>query len=158
MIFTWSSFIVYMVTSFPGHAYDIFHFNFSHSKIQICRKVSPFSVVFVTSLCICPAENIQTSAGDHPILDTRISVRLSFRVSRSDHPPWILKGDGLESSGRRLISLIGKTKGIAFFPNIFSDFWTFQKVLTFSIFFLWIFFWGGGDLLKLLLKVNKVNT
>ena len=48
----------------------------------------------------------------YPILDTRIS---SVRLSRSDHPPWILKRGGLESSGQRLISSIGKTKGIAFF-------------------------------------------
>ena len=45
------------------------------------------------------------------------------------HTPWILKRGGLESSGWRLISLIGKTKRIAFFfllakLNIskFSDF------------------------------------
>ena len=36
-------------------------------------------------------------------------------VSRSGYPPWIQKRAGLESSGRRLISSIGKTKGIAFF-------------------------------------------
>ena len=30
-------------------------------------------------------------------------------------PPWILKWGGLESSDRRIISLIGKTKKIAFF-------------------------------------------
>ena len=31
--------------------------------------------------------------------------------SRSNHSPWILKRGGLESSGWRLISLSGKTKG-----------------------------------------------
>ena len=35
--------------------------------------------------------------------------------SGSYYPPWILKRAGLESSGRRLISSIGKTKRIAFF-------------------------------------------
>ena len=57
---------------------------------------------------------------DHPILGTRISVRLSglLRPSTSrsgDPPPWILKRARLESSGQRLISSIGKTKRIAFF-------------------------------------------
>ena len=35
-------------------------------------------------------------------------------VSHSGDPPWILKQAGLESSGQRLISSIGKTKRIAF--------------------------------------------
>ena len=39
----------------------------------------------------------------------------SVRMSCSGYPPWILKRAGLESSGRRLISSIGKTKGIAIF-------------------------------------------
>ena len=40
----------------------------------------------------------------------------SFRPpSRSRYPPWILKRGGLESSGRRLISLTSKTKRIAYF-------------------------------------------
>ena len=33
---------------------------------------------------------------------------------------WILKGGGLESSGQRLNSSIGKTKGIAFFLHFFK--------------------------------------
>ena len=33
---------------------------------------------------------------------------------RSGYTPWILKWVGLESSGQRLISSIGKTKRIAF--------------------------------------------
>ena len=56
----------------------------------------------------------------NPKLDTRISfVRLSIRPfvhpSRSGYPPLNLKRAGLESSGRRLISSIVKSKGIAFF-------------------------------------------
>ena len=46
-------------------------------------------------------------------------------MSRSGYPPWILKRGGVESSGRRLISSIGKTKRIAFFfckKKIFSKF------------------------------------
>ena len=83
--------------------------------------------------------------------------------SCSGYPPWILKRVGLESTGWRLISSIGKTKRIAFFfgkkkyaQNVqiflkwfFKDFLTFfcrfLDFLTFSIFlgFLWVFwvFW-----------------
>ena len=63
----------------------------------------------------------------NPKLDARISfVRPFVCMSRSYYPPWILKRAGLESSGRRLISSIGKTKIIAFFflakKNIFKNF------------------------------------
>ena len=54
----------------------------------------------------------------YPKSDTRISVLRPPPPpppSRSYYPPWILKRAGLESSGRRLISSIGKTMGIAFF-------------------------------------------
>ena len=51
-------------------------------------------------------------------------------VSRSGYPPWILKRAGLESSGRRLISSIGKTKGIAF-CFVFSKFFFFLKIFRF---------------------------
>ena len=40
-------------------------------------------------------------------------------VSRSGDPTWILKQGGLESCGQRLISSIGKTKGIALFYFFF---------------------------------------
>ena len=40
---------------------------------------------------------------------------LLLYMSRSGYPPWILKVDGLQSSGHRLISSIGKTKSMAFF-------------------------------------------
>ena len=43
----------------------------------------------------------------YPILDKRIS---GLSPPRSGYPPWILKRGGLESSGRRLISPIGKKK------------------------------------------------
>ena len=75
------------------------------------------------------------SGNVNPISDMRISfLRLSsvHLPSRSeDPPPWILKQAGLESSGQRLISSIGKTKRIAFFfrpkKNIFNIFRFFEK-------------------------------
>ena len=52
----------------------------------------------------------------NPILDMRISVlRPDFVLPNAQGTPWNLKRGGLESSGQRLISLIGKTKSIAFF-------------------------------------------
>ena len=79
----------------------------------------------------------------HPKLERRNPVLLLLLLctSRSGYPPWILKRAGLESSGRRLISSIGKTKGIAFF---FLDFFGFLGFLS--------------KLLRLLLKVTKVTT
>ena len=55
----------------------------------------------------------------NPILNRRISVRPSVLrpLSHSDHPPWIMKRGGLESSGWRLISAIGNTKRIAMFSE-----------------------------------------
>ena len=57
-----------------------------------------------------------------PLLERRSTVLLLLLLlllhlcmSRSGDPPWILKWAGLESSDRRLISSIGKTKRIAFF-------------------------------------------
>ena len=61
-----------------------------------------------------------------------------LRPSRSDHSPWILKRGGLDSSGRRLISSIGKTKRIAifsakFFSSLkFSDFLK-KKIISFDL-------------------------
>ena len=73
-------------------------------------------------------------------------LRPSVRVSRSGAPPWILKQGGLESSGRRLISSIGKPKGIAFFypekKKWFSEFFfRFSDFLTiFDNFWIFLFF------------------
>ena len=88
----------------------------------------------------------------YPILDTSISgLWLSFRASRSDQPPCILKQGGLESSSQRPISLIGKTKRIAFFSakkNIFKEKkekkkkWFFFETgwdYWYFYFFLWLF-------------------
>ena len=53
---------------------------------------------------------------ENPILDTRISVLRSDFVTLTVPPPLDSeRGGGLESSGRRLISSIGKTKIIALF-------------------------------------------
>ena len=46
----------------------------------------------------------------NPKLDTRISF-FFVRLSRSGDPPWILKRDGLKSSGRIVSSYIGKIRG-----------------------------------------------
>ena len=50
-------------------------------------------------------------------------------MSRSGYPSWILKWAGLESSGQRLISSIGKTKKKAFFQ--LTLFFLFFKILRF---------------------------
>ena len=72
----------------------------------------------------------------------RLSVRSSVTLRG---PPWILKRAGLESSGRRLISSIGKTKIIALYFYFFSGkkkyfqnfqiFWKKVIFLNFSKFF-----------------------
>ena len=69
------------------------------------------------------------------------TTNLGLVYCAGDPPPWILKWAGLESSGQRLISSIGKTKRIAFFfsPNkIFSKFTDFKNrefLRFFQIFF-----------------------
>ena len=54
-----------------------------------------------------------------------------------------MKGDGIESSGQRLVSTIGKTKIIAFLSILFSSFKIVRFFLGgkrfFSSSFLWIF-------------------
>ena len=56
-------------------------------------------------------------------------------ASGSGDPPWILKLGGLEGSGQRLISIIGKTKRMAFIveqnKKIFSKFSDFLKINDF---------------------------
>ena len=55
----------------------------------------------------------------YPILERRSTILLLLLLcmSRSGYPPWILKRGGLESSGRRLISSIGKIKRVEFSSN-----------------------------------------
>ena len=112
-----------------------------------------YSLNSITSLCLLAASSYDGSVNirgldyKYHILYTRISC------SGSGYPPWILKRDGLESSGQRLISSIAKTNKIKFFlgkKNIFkfSDF--LKKMIFFSSDFrifdnffwvcLWIFF------------------
>ena len=74
----------------------------------------------------------------NPILDTRMSVLLLLLLlfcNAQGTPLWILKCDGLESSGQRLISLNCKTFFSAFFL-LFSP--NFLRCLTIPDFFLWI--------------------
>ena len=73
----------------------------------------------------------------NPKLERRSAVLLLLLLllllctSRSGDPPWILKRAGLESSGRRLISSIGKSKGIAFFFFFSANIFFFQKKVIF---------------------------
>ena len=70
----------------------------------------------------------------YPILDTRIFIRTSDFVRHAQGtPPWILKRDGLESSGRRLISSNGKTKRITFLSSFSTTFFWLQLII-------WYFF------------------
>ena len=85
----------------------------------------------------------------NPKLDMKISVcpfvRLFVHVPRLCYPHWILKRGGLESSGWRLISSIGKTNRIAFcfvvlatkviFDIFFGFFEIFLKKIDFFCFF-----------------------
>ena len=86
------------------------------------------------AVCGCkkPIDQKQKKCGLHvafkeilPILDTRISVCSSVRNAQGN-PPWILKRIGFESSGYRLISLIGKTKRIAFLQHFSFFFFQFS--------------------------------
>ena len=65
---------------------------------------------------------VQSPKNDNnPILDTRISVFLRSSIRHAQATPaWILKWGWLESSGRGLIFLNGKTKVILLFPLFFS--------------------------------------
>ena len=74
-------------------------------------------IVFFSGIpeCLYLRENWQ-----HPILERRSTVLLLLLLllllrHAQGTTPWILKRGGVESSGRRLISSIGKTKRIVFF-------------------------------------------
>ena len=105
-------------------------------------------------------------------------------MSRSGYPPWILNRGGLESSGQRPISSIGKTKRIAYYlffgkKHIFKIFWFLKKsdfswffsdfLTIFDVFILFLGFFFGffGFLLDFFkffwffatpFNVNKVTT
>ena len=83
----------------------------------------------------------------NPILDTKIFVfRPDFVRHAQGTPPWILQQDGLESSGRRLISPIGKTKRITFFLAFFLLHILWKKCNFFLDFFrLFSQDWAGLD-------------
>ena len=71
--------------------------------------LSSFPEVNKTYLCIYGESTIRH----------KVFCADSFCVSGSGDLAWILKQCGLESSGQRLISSNGKTKGIAFFWHFF---------------------------------------
>ena len=75
---------------------------FESSNVQM--EMFKFQLRKVPDRSFCKVSNIRHK-------DFHSSIRPS---SRSGYPPWILKRGGLVSSGQRLISSIGKTKGIAF--------------------------------------------
>ena len=104
----------------------------------------------------------------NPISDARILVFLA--PSHSYYPPWNLKLGGLESSGPRLISSIGKTKRIAFFlakkkyfqnfqifwkKRIFLDFLRFFEIFDFFWYFpiFWVFFMDILSFLGFLVEI-----
>ena len=94
---------------------------------------------FMFKLSLYPEILTWKKDGGNLILDTRISIGLSsfVHVSRSRYPPWILKRGGLESSGKRLITLNSNTKIRAFFSQqlkIFS-FQIFGKTVILHDFF-----------------------
>ena len=67
----------------------------------------------------------------NPILERGSAVLLLLLLlhhAQGTPPPWILKRDGLESSGRRLITSIGKTKRI---ENFFGKIFLFFKIFWF---------------------------
>ena len=75
------------------------------------------------------------------ILDKRISV-CSFVLYLLLLPPWILKQEGLESCGQRLISWMGKGERIQifwFFEKSFYS-WDFFRIWFFSDFFIFLYF------------------
>ena len=99
----------------------------------------------------------------NPILERRSTVLLLLCMSRSGDPPWILKRGGLESSGRRLISLIGKTKRIAFFffsakkKNLFKKISIFLKKKFFFNLFLKIYFAEEKNPILLVLPIKEIS-
>ena len=64
---------------------------------------------------------------DNPILERGSTVLLLLLLlpHAQATPPWMLKRGGLESSGRRLISSIGKLKRKVFF-GVKNDFFFFK--------------------------------
>ena len=99
---------------------------FYSSRVEKCIRGR--NVMWLTDIPASPCWSVFSQCAKlsprakHPILDTRISCSCCssvLRQSRSGDPPWILKRGGLESSGWRLISSIGQTKGIVFFSAIF---------------------------------------
>ena len=85
-------------------------------------------------------------------LEIRNSVLLLLSMSRSGFPPRILKRGGPESSGQRLISSFGKTKGNSIFffrqKKIYLKFPDFSKKVIFKIFWDFLRFFIFFNILK----------
>ena len=84
---------------------------------------------------------LNTLFHSNTILDRRISVHLS----RSGYPSWILNRGGLASSGRILISSIGKSNIIFFYiffcnKKMFPKFSIFFKMIIWNFQIIWKFF------------------
>ena len=98
-----------------------------------------------------PLTKIFDFSPSHPILDTGISIYPPPSVPHAHRtPPLVLKRRGLESYGRRLISLNSKTNRITFFSpekrkkKSLNFFWFFQifLLLIYSDFLrFWIYCW-----------------
>ena len=85
------------------------------SGMQMERDMKAGDSCSLVKSARCPGiralNTVRALTRSYSILDRRTSVRSFVRPSRSWYPPCILKGGGLESSGQRLISLNGQTKG-----------------------------------------------
>ena len=109
-----------------------------------CHKLSWLAPEEGEETRLLESDRILSNTRGFPSFVRTSSVRL--RVP----PPWILKRGGVESSGRRLISSIGKSKRIAFFFfkekiyfQNFEIFWNKVIFPDFSRFFFSGFGWTG---------------
>ena len=75
----------------------------------------------------CPSKKLWQFVilGKYPILERGSAVLLLLLLlchAQGTPSPWVLKWAGLESSGKRLVSLIGKIKRIDFFVFFLATF------------------------------------
>ena len=82
--------------------------------------------------------------GCEGVLKISFGETVYVRMSRLGYPPWILKQGGLDSSGQRLISSIGKTERFFFLAK--KTFFINYKFFENTLFFLDFFFRIGLDL------------
>ena len=119
----------------PNGIYYIFLY--SQNSLYIIKTMCTFYHVNFNLICLVGTLFQESNIRHKDFRSSRL------RPWRSDHPPWILKRGGLESSGQRLISSIGKTKIIAFFFGpFFFNFSGFRKKLLNWIFRNFFRFWN----------------